>query len=58
MDHYYRDLAVMHREIADLALYEEARIYHLAWAERCERWADTTPRIDYSAITRDIVGII
>jgi hypothetical protein len=59
MDLLYRNLAVMHRESADQALCEEARMEHLTWAAHYDRWADRlTPCIDYSAITRDVVSMI
>lgn len=52
----FLDCAKTHHEFAELALCEEARTYHLDWARRYERWAEVCdyPRIDYSAITRDI----
>lgn len=52
----FLDYAKTHREFAELALYEEARIHHLTWADRYEQWAEVCDphRIDYSAITRAV----
>lgn len=52
----FLNCAKSHREFAELALCEEARLHHVTWAERYEMWVQACgqEKIDYSRITRDI----